>query len=92
MNEVEITRRFETTAANTFRISLNPPLFVRGEGALLYTADNVAYTDLVGGSATSLLGHGHPAHRKAIMIALDIQKIIFCRDILVLTRINLNYF
>ena len=71
MNEVEITRRFETTAANTFRISLNPPLFVRGEGALLYTADNVAYTDLVGGSATSLLGHGHPAHRKAIMIALD---------------------
>ena len=71
MNSVEITRRFETTAANTFRVSPNPPLFVRGEGALLYTSADVAYTDLVGGSATSLLGHGHPAHHKAIISALE---------------------
>ena len=71
MDAVEITRRFETTAANTFRLSLRPPLFVKGDGAFLFTADGVPYLDLVGGSGTSLLGHGNEAHKKAILKTLE---------------------
>lgn len=71
MDPVEITRRFETTAANTFRISDQPPLFVKGEGAYLFSADGVPYLDLVGGSATSLIGHGHEGQKNAILKALD---------------------
>ena len=71
MDAVEITRRFETTAANTFKLSEHPPLFVKGKGAFLFTADDVPYLDLVGGSATSLLGHGHEGQKKAIAKALD---------------------
>ena len=71
MDPVEITRRFETTAANTFRISDQPPLFVKGEGAYLFSADGVPFLDLVGGSATSLIGHGHEGQKNAILKALD---------------------
>ena len=61
-----VTRAHETTAANTFRITDHPPVFVRGEGPWLYTASGERYLDLVCGSATTVLGHGHPAHRQAI--------------------------
>ncbi len=66
MDPVEATRHWESTATNTFRLSQNPPLFVRGDGPFLYTAEGTQYLDLVGGSSTSLLGHGHPAHEAAI--------------------------
>ena len=72
MDAVEITRRFETTAANTFRLSDQPPLFVKGEGAFLFTSDGVPYLDLVGGSATSLLGHGHSGQKNAILKEVDL--------------------
>ena len=71
MDPVEITRRFETTAANTFRISDQPPLFVKGEGAYLFSAEGVPFLDLVGGSATSLIGHGHEGQKNAILKVLD---------------------
>lgn len=71
MDPVDITRRFESTASNTFRLTDTPPVFVRGAGPYLFTQDDVGYLDLVGGSATSLLGHGHPAHQAAIAKALE---------------------
>lgn len=66
-----ITRQRESAAANTFRTTNAPPVFTTGEGAWLVTADGERYLDLVCGSATSNLGHGHPAHRAAIARALD---------------------
>ena len=65
------TRQRESAAANTFRTTNTPPVFTTGEGAWLATADGERYLDLVCGSATSNLGHGHPAHRAAIARALD---------------------
>ena len=66
-----ITRNRESAAANTFRTTDEPPVFTSGEGAWLATANGERYLDLVCGSATSNLGHGHPAHRAAIARALD---------------------
>jgi 4-aminobutyrate aminotransferase len=63
---IQITRERESSAANTFRISDRPPVFVRGDGAWLFTDQGSRYLDLVCGSATSNLGHGHPAHRRAV--------------------------
>ena len=63
---LELTRRHESTAANTFRLVPDPPVFVRGEGSWLFTPDDEHYLDLACGSATTNLGHGHPAHRRAI--------------------------
>ena len=61
VDNLSITKTFESTAVNTFKLSDNPPVFVRGDGPWLYTEDDVAYLDLVCGSATSNLGHNHPA-------------------------------
>lgn len=36
------------------------PVFVRGEGASLFTEDGTEYLDFLGGIAVSALGHGHP--------------------------------
>lgn len=68
---VDITRRIESSAANTFRLTADPPVFVRGAGAWLEAEDGRRYLDLVCGSATTLLGHGHPAHRAAIEAVLE---------------------
>jgi 4-aminobutyrate aminotransferase len=43
---------------------------VRGDGPWLFTASGARYLDLVCGSATTSLGHGHPAHLSAIKTAL----------------------
>jgi len=63
---IELTRRHESTAVNTFTLSDDPPLFVRGEGPFLFTSEGERYIDLVAGSAVTNLGHGLPAHREAI--------------------------
>ena len=68
---LRITRQRESTAANTFRTTDRPPVFTSGEGAWLRTASGERYLDLACGSATSNLGHGHPAHRAAVARALD---------------------
>ena len=66
-----ITRQRESSAANTFRTTDRPPVFRSGDGAWLATANGERWLDLVCGSATTNLGHGHPAHRAAIARALD---------------------
>ena len=68
---IELTRRHESTAVNTFTMSDDPPLFVRGEGPFLFTRDGERYVDLIAGSAVTNLGHGLPAHRKAIERVLE---------------------
>jgi 4-aminobutyrate aminotransferase len=69
---IGLTRRHESTAVNTFALAANPPLFVRGEGPFLVTADDEAYVDLISGSAVTNLGHGLAAHRHAIERAMDL--------------------
>lgn len=71
MDPVDVTRLVESTAGNTFRLSETPPLFVRGEGPFLFTRNGQKYIDLVCGSATTLLGHGHPAQTQAIQSVLN---------------------
>jgi 4-aminobutyrate aminotransferase len=65
-----LTRAHESTAANTFRLVPDPPVFVRGDGPWLFTAEGARYLDLVSGSATTSLGHAHPAHLAALQEAL----------------------
>jgi 4-aminobutyrate aminotransferase len=69
MNERDVlsaTKLHESGAANTFRLTQSPPVFVRGEGPWLFTASGDRYLDFVCGSSTTNLGHGHPAHRRAV--------------------------
>ena len=70
-DNLSITKTFESTAVNTFKLSDTPPVFVRGNGPWLYTQDGEQYLDLVCGSATSNLGHNHPSQINAITNALD---------------------
>lgn len=67
---LRLTRAHESTAANTFRLVPDPPVFVRGDGPWLFTANGTRYLDLVCGSATTSLGHAHPAHMAALQEAL----------------------
>lgn len=68
---LQITRLRESTAANTFRIVSNPPVFVSGEGAWLIDDNGRRYLDLACGSATTVLGHGHKDHQDAVRRVLD---------------------
>ncbi len=44
-----------------------PPIsLVRGKGVIVYDADGKKYLDFLGGIATNLLGHAHPAIIKAV--------------------------
>jgi acetylornithine/N-succinyldiaminopimelate aminotransferase len=43
-----------------------PLALVRGEGCTLYDAEDNAYLDLMGGIATTTLGHAHPRLRAAL--------------------------
>ncbi|MDE2789856.1 MAG: aspartate aminotransferase family protein [Paracoccaceae bacterium] len=65
-----ITRARESSAVNTFRMTADPPVFLRGDGPWLYDDRNRKWLDLVCGSGTSNLGHNHPAHLKALNEAL----------------------
>jgi len=65
-----LTAAHESTSSNTFRLVRDPPVFVRGQGPYLFTVEGTAYLDLVCGSATTNLGHGHPNHLAAIGRAL----------------------
>ena len=65
-----ITRSHESSAANTFRLTPAPPVFLRGDGPWLYDEQGRKWLDLVCGSGTSNLGHNHPAHLAAVQEAL----------------------
>jgi glutamate-1-semialdehyde 2,1-aminomutase len=59
------------TAAARLNAGLGRPFVVaRGEGARLYDVDGREYVDLCTSFGASLLGHGHPAVRAAIEVAL----------------------
>ncbi|MDE0346546.1 MAG: aminotransferase class III-fold pyridoxal phosphate-dependent enzyme, partial [Boseongicola sp.] len=64
------TRAHESSAANTFRFTAEPPVFLRGDGSWLYDERDRKWLDLVCGSATSNIGHNHPAHIAALQETL----------------------
>ena len=70
-NIIDLTRSYETTAANTFRQMAKPPVFVKGSGASLWTDDGQRYIDLVCGSAVTALGHGDSVQTDAIKAQLE---------------------
>ena len=49
-----------------------PFMTARGEGSRVYDVDGKAYVDLNTSFGASLLGHGHPAVRRAVAEALDL--------------------
>ena len=58
-----ITKKFESSAVNTFKND-NPVNFAYGKKEFLYTKKNIKYLDLVCGSAVTILGHGNTKHKK----------------------------
>jgi acetylornithine/N-succinyldiaminopimelate aminotransferase len=48
-----------------------PIALVRGLGSKVWDADGKEYVDFIGGIATTVLGHNHPAVRQAAMAQLD---------------------
>jgi 4-aminobutyrate aminotransferase len=69
---IALTRTHESSAGTGFLLGEgDPPVFVRGEGAFLFTETGERYLDLLAGSAVTNLGHGLPAHRAAIERVLD---------------------
>ncbi len=65
------TRAIESTAVNTFGLSDEPPVFARGEGALLFDERGARWIDLVCGSSVTNLGHGNARIADAIRSILD---------------------
>ena len=65
-----VTRQHESAAANTFRQTAEPPVFLRGDGPWLHDDRGRKWLDLVCGSATSNIGHNHPAHIAALQEVL----------------------
>lgn len=64
MSNQELTRRWQGVMTDNYgtpKLSL-----VRGEGATVWDADGVRYTDFVGGIAVNALGHAHPAVVEAV--------------------------
>jgi glutamate-1-semialdehyde 2,1-aminomutase len=48
-----------------------PPFMARAEGQFLYDIDGNQYIDLIGSWGPMILGHGHPAVKKAVAEALE---------------------
>ncbi len=48
-----------------------PPFMARAEGQFLYDIDGHQYIDYIGSWGPMILGHGHPAVKRAISAALD---------------------
>ena len=60
----ELTRRWSAVMMGNYR---TPPVaLARGAGATVWDVDGTAYVDLLGGIATTILGHAHPAVVAAI--------------------------
>ena len=59
-----LVQRWEAVMAANYR---TPPLaLVRGQGAEVWDEAGTAYLDLIGGIATNVLGHAHPAVVEAV--------------------------
>lgn len=59
-----LIRRWESVMATNYR---TPPLaLVRGQGTRVWDEAGASYLDLIGGIATNVLGHAHPAVVEAV--------------------------
>jgi acetylornithine aminotransferase len=62
----ELASRWSAVMMSNYR---TPPVaLARGEGALVWDVDSRGYTDLLGGIATTILGHAHPKVTEAITV------------------------
>ena len=60
----ELTGRWSAVMMNNYK---TPPVaLARGAGATVWDVDGREYTDLLGGIATTILGHAHPKVVEAI--------------------------
>ena len=60
----ELARRWSAVMMGNYR---TPPVaLARGEGSVVWDVDGREYTDLLGGIATTILGHAHPRVVEAI--------------------------
>ncbi|HYO35444.1 MAG TPA: acetylornithine transaminase [Geodermatophilus sp.] len=60
----ELATRWSAVMMGNYR---TPPVaLARGEGSVVWDVDGRAYTDLLGGIATTILGHAHPRVTEAI--------------------------
>jgi acetylornithine/N-succinyldiaminopimelate aminotransferase len=63
-NTEELARRWSAVMMGNYR---TPPVaLARGAGATVWDVDGTEYTDLLGGIATTILGHAHPKVVEAI--------------------------
>jgi acetylornithine/N-succinyldiaminopimelate aminotransferase len=63
-NTEELARRWSAVMMGNYR---TPPVaLARGTGATVWDVDGAEYTDLLGGIATTILGHAHPKVVEAI--------------------------
>ena len=62
----ELAARWSAVMMNNYK---TPPVaLARGEGATVWDVDSREYTDLLGGIATTILGHAHPRVVEAITV------------------------
>ena len=54
----ELARRWSAVMMTNYKVP--PVALVRGSGATVTDVDGREYTDLLGGIATTILGHAHP--------------------------------
>ena len=65
-NTAALAARWSAVMMNNYR---TPPVaLARGEGATVWDVDSREYTDLLGGIATTILGHAHPKVVEAITV------------------------
>ena len=60
----ELAARWSAVMMSNYKVP--PVALARGEGARVWDVDGVEYTDLLGGIATTILGHAHPKVVEAI--------------------------
>jgi acetylornithine aminotransferase len=64
MKNMELIKQWEKTTQNNYGV---PSIaLVKGKGIVVTDADGKQYLDFLGGIATSILGHAHPAIVKAV--------------------------
>jgi len=62
----ELAARWSAVMMNNYKVP--PVALARGEGARVWDVDSREYTDLLGGIATTILGHAHPKVVEAISV------------------------
>ena len=64
MKNTDLIKQWKSTTQNNYGV---PSIaLVKGKGIVVTDADGKQYLDFLGGIATSILGHAHPAIVKAV--------------------------